>query len=138
VNDQDEFAKLYAGLADALTAFLPAGVTVSVAARGCTARILPEAATQYAPDLIGSTSTVRSLPGLIVKLPMARLGWRLKEAALDALDNVQDSVSRVTEAPWPRAEAKPFARIADNLLTLGYRDDNGYSLTIAVMPTSVS
>jgi hypothetical protein len=56
--------------------------------------------------------------------------------AARALDELQDYVSEATHDPWPgtRAQPRPYARIQDALLHLGYGDPDAPVLACAPIP----
>jgi hypothetical protein len=58
--------------------------------------------------------------------------------AAQALDELQDYVSEATHDPWPgtRAQPRPYARIRDSMLHLGYGDPDAPVLACAPMPLS--
>ena len=56
--------------------------------------------------------------------------------AAQALDELQDYVSEATHYPWPgtRAQPRPYARIRDATLHLGYGDPDAPVLACAPIP----
>jgi hypothetical protein len=56
--------------------------------------------------------------------------------AARALDELQDYVSEATHDPWPgtRAQPRPYARIRDAMLHLGYGDPDAPVLACAPIP----
>ena len=56
--------------------------------------------------------------------------------AARALDELQDYVSEATHDPWPgpRAQPRPYARIQDALLHLGYGDPDAPVLACTPIP----
>ena len=69
------------------------------------------------------------------RLRRHRCGRRDRVAAR-ALDELQDYVSEATHDPWPgpRAQPRPYARIQDALLHLGYGDPDAPVLACAPIP----
>jgi hypothetical protein len=56
--------------------------------------------------------------------------------ATQALDELQDYISEATHDPWPgtTAQPRPYARIRDSMLYLGYGDPDAPILTCAPIP----
>ena len=56
--------------------------------------------------------------------------------AAQTLDELQDYVSEATHDPWPgtRAQPRPYARIRDAMLHLGYGDPDAPVLACAPIP----
>jgi hypothetical protein len=60
----------------------------------------------------------------------------LTGVAAQALDELQDYISEATHDPWPgiRAQPRPYARIRDAMLHLGYGDPDAPILSCAPIP----
>ena len=60
----------------------------------------------------------------------------LAGVAAQALDELQDYISEATHDPWPgtTAQPRPYARIGDSMLYLGYGDPDAPILTCAPIP----
>ncbi|MGH3205829.1 MAG: hypothetical protein ACRDOA_08295 [Streptosporangiaceae bacterium] len=129
--DVDELTAL---LADRLAAIVPAGFHV-----------------QAADGMLWYSADEGRFPGQQGDYRVGRAGTHVRDnlgaygetdadnltgVAVQALDELQDHISEATHDPWPgaRAQPRPYARIRDAMLHLGYGDPDAPILACAPIP----